>query len=303
MSNQPSRAFASAFVSAMSATAVQAARNEGLSKRMSAAAIAVIAGLAIGLTTVPGPAQAQSNNAVMRTAMDVFGGVVGGAIGAQIGGGTGKKAATVAGTAAGVWAAEALQQDSAPAPTQRGRVVASSSSLGPVIASGWGNTRVPGSETRYAQPRAAQRQVQLSSGTTQLSDERMSKLVAIEGVFLASRDGYARAIYAAEQAGDDAVLDPGARGVQQIVAATRAQQRQAHTEFDSARNTFVNTVEQIGARGYDVHHFAHSHKIAQERVTASDMRRGDVMRVTRGARIVEEYSQNDSVRGESYGIR
>lgn len=303
MSNQPSRAFATAFVSAMAATAVQASRNEGLSKRMSAAATAVITGLAIGLTAAPAPAKAQNNNTVMRSAMDVFGGVVGGAIGAQIGGGNGKKAATVAGAAAGVWAAEALQQDSASAPVQRGRTVTSSSSLGPVIASGWGNTRVPGSETRFVQTRAVQRQVQLPSGTTPLSDERMSKLVAMEGMFLATRDGYARAIYAAEQAGDDAVLDASARGVQQIVAATRAQQRQAQGEFESARTTFVNAVEQIGSRGYDVHYFAHSHRIAQERVTAGDMRRGDVVRVTRGAQIVDEYNHNDSVRGESYSNR
>jgi len=301
MSKQPSRAFASAFVSAMSTTAVQAARNETISKRMSAAAAALIAGLVMGLTAAPAPAQAQNNNSVMRTAMDVVGGVVGGAIGAQVGGGSGKKAATVAGAAAGVWAAEALQQDSAPA--QRARSVTSIGSFGPVIASGWGNTRVPGSETRYVQARAVQRQVQLPSGMTQLSDERMSKLVAMEGMFLASRDGYARAIYAAEQAGDDAVLAPGGRGAQQIVAATRSQQRQAQTEFESARNTFVSAVEQIGARGYDVHYFSHSHMIAQQRVTASDMRRGDVVRVTRGARVVEEYNPNDSVRGESYGNR
>ncbi|MFC5511007.1 hypothetical protein ACFPOU_07700 [Massilia jejuensis] len=253
------------------------------------------------MTAAPAPAQAQ-NNQVMRTAADVFGGVVGGAIGSQIGGGSGKKAATAAGVAAGVWAAEALQQDSAP--TQRGRTfVSSGSSIGPVISPGWSNTRVSGAEPRMIQSRVVERQMQLPSGTTQLSDERMSKLVAMEGMFLAARDGYARAIFAAEQANDDAVLEPGARGVVQRQAATRAQQRQAQTEFESARSTFVSAVEHMGSRGYDVHYFAASHKMAQARVTANDMRRGDVVRVTRGARIVDEYAENDSVRGESYGNR
>lgn len=299
MSSQPSRAFASAFASAMSVTAIQASRHEGLAKRMSAGATAIIAGLAISMTVAPAQAQAQNNNQVMRGAMDVVGAVVGGAIGSQIGGGSGKKAATVAGAAAGVWAAEALQQDSAP--TQRGRAyISSGSSVGPVIAPGWGNTRVPGAEPRIAQSRVVERQMQLLSGTTQMSDERMSKLIAMEGMFLAARDGYARAIFASEQATDDAVLDPGARGVAQRQAATRAQQRQARTEFESARGTFVSAVEYMGSRGYDVHHFAPSHKMAQARVTANDMRRGDVVRVTRGARIVDEYAENDSVRGESY---
>jgi len=301
MSKQPSRAFTSAFASAMSATAIQAARHDGLAKRMSGAATAVIAGLAIAMTAAPAPAQAQNNNQVMRSAMDVFGGVVGGAIGSQIGGGNGKKAATVAGAAAGVWAAEALQQD--PAPTQRSRTfVSSSSSIGPVIAPGWGNTRVPGAEPRMIQSRVVERQMQLPSGTTQMSDERMSKLIAMEGMFLAARDGYARAIFAAEQAADDAVLEPGSRGVAQRQAATRAQQRQAQTEFESARNTFVGAVEHMGSRGYDVHYFAQSFRTAQARVTANDMRRGDVVRVTRGARIVDEYNENDNVR-ESYSIR
>lgn len=302
MSIQPSRAFARAFSSAMSATAVQAARHEGIAKRMSAGATAVIAGLVISMTAAPAPAQAQNNNPVMRSAMDVFGGVVGGAIGSQIGGGSGKKAATVAGVAAGVWASEALQQESAP--TQRGRtIVHSSSSIGPVIAPGWGNTRVPGAESRVIQSRVVERQLTLPSGTTHMSDERMSKLLTMEGIFLAARDGYARAIFLAEQAVDDAVLDPGARGVAQRQTSTRAQQRQAQAEFESARNTFVNAVEHMGARGYDVHYFAPSHKMAQAHVTANDMRRGDVVRVTRGARIVDEYVESDSARGQSYGNR
>lgn len=301
MSNQPSGAFTSAFASAMSGTALQAARHEGLAKRMSAAATAVIAGLAIAMTAAPAPAQAQNNNQVMRGAMDVVGAVVGGAIGSQIGGGSGKKAATVAGAAAGVWAAEALQQESAPA--QRGRTYLSSgSSIGPVIAQGWGNTRVPGAEPRMIQSRVVERQTQLPSGTTQMSEERMSKLIAMEGVFLLARDGYARAIFSAEEATDDAVLDPGARGVAQRQVATRAQQRQAQGEFESARSTFVSAVEHMGSRGYDVHHFAPSHKLAQARVTANDMRRADIVRVTRGARIMDEYNENDNVR-ESYSNR
>jgi len=302
MSKQPSRVFTSAFASAMSATALQAARHEGLAKRMSAAATAVIAGLAIDMTAAPAPAQAQNNNQVMRGAMDVVGAVVGGAIGSQVGGGNGKKAATVAGAAAGVWAAEALQQDSAP--TQRGRTfISSGSSIGPVIAPAWGNTRVPGAEPRMIQSRVVERQMQLPSGTTQMADNRMSKLIAMEGMFLAARDGYARAIFSAEQANDDAMLEPGARGVAQRQAATRALQRQAQAEYESARGTFVNAVEHMGTRGYDVHYFAQSHKIAQARVTANDMRREDVVRVTRGARIVDAYNENESVRGESYGNR
>lgn len=313
MSKQPTRAFVSAFTSAMSDVAIQAARHEVISKRMSAAATAVIAGLAIGMTAAPAPAQAQNHNPVMRVAADVVGGVIGGAIGNQIGGGSGKKAATVAGVAAGVWAAEAMQSE--PAQQHRGRTVTtlSNDSFGPTIAPGWSNTRVPTSQPApsYSRP-AAQgvtytqvpaRQLQLQSGTAQMSDERMGKLIAMEGTFLSARDSYARAIYASEQAADDAVLDGGSRAVQQKLTATRAQQRQAQDDFEAARGTFVTAVEHMGARGYDVHHFAHSHKIAQARVTAGDMRHGDVVRVTRGARIVENYDDQHAERAGSFSNR
>jgi len=312
MSKQPSRAFAAAFTAAMSDTAVQAARHEVISKRMTAAASAVIAGLVIGLTAAPAPAHAQNGNAVARTAIDVLGGVVGGAIGNQIGGGNGKKAATIAGAAAGVWAAEAMQNGSSQ-PQRRGVTRNNIDSFGPVISSGWSNTRMPTSapaatysrsaQSEVVHPRLPERQVQLQSGTTEMSDERMSKLVAMEGSFLAARDAYARAIYASEQAEDDAVLDAGGRGVQQKLAATRAQQHQAQGEFDTARGTFVSAVQHMGERGYDVHYFAHSYKLSQARVTAGDMSRGDVVRTTRGARIVENYDDADSVRGESFRSR
>lgn len=310
MSKQPSRAFTTAFTSAMSDTAIQAARHEVIVKRMSAAATAVIAGLVIGLTAAPAPAQAQNGNAVARSAMDVLGGVVGGAIGSRIGGGNGRKAATVAGAAAGVWAAEAMRESSNP-PQRNNAVTTSGSSFGPVLAPGWGNTRVPGSVPGAAYSRTGQAQAAYSrvdsqsllpSGTTQLSDDRMSKLVAMEGVFLATRDAYARAIFASEQAEDDAVLDAGGRGVQEKVTAARAQQRKTQGEFDAARGTFVSAVQHMGERGYDVHDFAHSYMLAQARVTANDMNHGDVVRVTRGARIVEHYDDINSVR-ESYGSR
>jgi hypothetical protein len=312
MSKQPTRAFVSAFTSAMSDVAAQAVRHEVISKRMTAAAIAAVTGLAIGLTAAPAPAQAQHSNVVMRTAANVVGGVIGGAIGNQIGGGSGKKAATVAGVAAGVWTAEALQSEPV---RQRDRTVTilSSDSFGPTIAPGWSNTRVPTLQPAadYSRPATAAvtythlpaRQLQLQSGTTQMSDERMAKLIAMEGMFLAARDGYARAIYASEQATDDAVLDGASRAVQQRLTATRAQQRHAQNDYEAARSSFVNAVEHMGTRGYDVHHFSHSHKIAQARVTAGDMRRGDVVRVTRGARIIENYDDLHAERGDSFSNR
>lgn len=311
MSKSPSRAFTTAFVSAMANTAVQAARHEVISKRMSAAAMAVISGLMIAMTAAPAPAQAQNTNSVSRTAIDVIGGVVGGALGSRIGGGNGRKAAMIAGSAAGVWAAESMQPGS-----QQGRsrtTSMSNDSFGPAISPGWSNTRVPTSassttSSRTVLPDASytrlpDRQATLQSGTTQMSDERMSKLVAMEGTFLAARDAYARAIYASEQADDDAVLDGGGRDVQQKLSGTRAHQRQAQTDFDAAKGTFVTAVEHMGQRGYDVHYFAHSHNLAMARVTSADMSRGDVVRVTRGARIVEQYDETDSVRGESYTHR
>lgn len=308
MSKQPSRAFASAFAAAMSDTAVQVARHEVISKRMTAAATAAIASLVLGLTAAPAPAHAQSGNNVARAALDVVGSVVGGALGSQIGGGNGKKAATVAGAAAGVWAAEAVQSGSLQ--PQRGRSI-NNDSFGPVISSGWSNTRMPSAAavtvySRGALPDASytrlpERQLSLQSGTTQMSEERMGKLIGMEGAFLRARDGYARAIYASEQAEDDAALDAGNRGVQQKLSAADAQQRQAQSDYNTARGTFVNAVRHMGERGYDVHYFAHSYNLSQARVTAGDMRHGDVVRVTRGARIVENY--DDAVRGESFSNR
>lgn len=300
MSNKASRTFTSAFKSAMSETALQVARQPELVKRMTTGASVVFASLAIALTVAPPPAAAQ-NNQVMRTAADAFAGIVGGAIGSQFGGGNGKKAAAAAGVAAGVWAAEALQQQES-MPVNRSRGSRDIVSIGPVISSGWSNTRVPGADASGFQGRTVERQV-LQSGTTQIGGDRVAKLVALERTFLAARDSYARSIYAADLAVDDSVLDPDGRGVQQQLAATRAQQRKSQSDFESARSTFVNAVEHMGSRGYDVHDFAYSHKLAQSRVTAGDMRRGDVERVTRGVRTGDDYKEGESVRGESYSSR
>lgn len=330
MSSKPSRSFSSAFVAAMSDTAIQAARHEVLSKRMSAAATAIIAGLAIGLTAAPAQAQTQTqNNQVMRMAADVVGGIVGGAIGNQIGGGSGKKAATVAGAAAGVWVAEAMQSDSGQPQRSRTRP----SNFGPAMAAGWGNA--PGSNTttrvvtRSAAPDVTYTEVpvrheqvqgassvpgvtftrvpaappQLHSGTTRLSEERMDKLLTMERTFLAARDGYARAIYTAEQAADDVALDGGSRSVQQQLSAARAQQLKAQEDFQAARVTFTNAVEHMGNRGYDVHQFAHSHKLAQARVTAGDMRHGDIVHASRGLRATIDQDDSDTMRGQSYSAR
>lgn len=300
MSKQPSRAFVTAFTAAMSGSAVQAVRHEVISKRMTAAATAVIAGLVIGLTAAPAPAHAQNGNTVARSALDVIGGIVGGAIGNQVGGGNGKKAATVAGAAAGVWASEALQSGSLQ--PQRDRAAAPrNDSLGPVIAPGWNNTRMPSAvpaagysretQSGAAQSRLPDRQASLQSGTTQMSDERMAKLVAIEGLFLKSRDGYARAIFSNEQAEDDLALDSGSRVAQQNVSAGVAQQRKAQSDYNSARGNFVSAVQHMGERGYDVHNFAYSYNLAQARVTSGDMSRGDLIRATRGARIVDQQDE------------
>ncbi len=295
MSTQPSGAFCSAFSAATAAVALQAVRHPAIAKRLSAAAATLIASMALTLTAVPHDAQAQNTNQVKRTAIDALAGIAGAALGHQVGGGNGKKAATVVGAAAGVWAAEAMQDN--------GRSTTSSNNgslrdardtmgagFGPTIAPGWGDVRVPGMD----QQRSA-RGAQLQSGVTVLSGDRVGKLVDLERTFLITRDDYARTIFLSQQAQDDVVLDPNNRLAQQSASGAAAQSRAAKESYEGSRTAFVTAVEYLGQRGYDVHQFAYSHKIASSRVTGNDMSRGEMARVLPGRPGVA--AQSDIVSG------
>lgn len=296
MLNQPSNAFANAFSSSLQATAVQSLRHPALASRMTNAATALITAMALAMTTAPIEAQAQSQdqNQVKRAMFDILGGAIGGALGNQVGGGRGKKAATVAGIAAGVLAAEALQDAGRSGSNGRLRDVRADN-FGPYMAPGWGAAGLPDARTTQRQQYRT-----LQSGTELLAPDRMEKLMQLERSYLGARDVYARAMYMSQQVQDDLVLDPSSRSVQSQLAAVTAQRRAAQEAHEQQRSNFVQAVEYLGARGYDVHEFAHSHRLSATRVTGADMSRGDAARYSQGRAIQMDA---DIERGDAYGNR
>lgn len=285
--NNPISPFSRALSAATGAVVAQVSRQPAFRNRMTAAALALATGVAMSLTAAP-QVHAQTNNTVQRVATDVIGGVIGGAIGSRIGGGSGKKAATVAGVAAGVLAAEAIQdQGGSPQLNDVGRYgqgamqPAGWGNMGPTIAPGWGDVRVPGTGQQAARG-------VLQSGATPLSGQRSQQLAGIERDFLMARDQYARSIFNAEQAQDDLSLAPGSVTQQQTMKALGAQTRAAEQDYARARQSFVEAVEHLGRRGYDVHQFAYSHKLAYSRVSSNDLSRNDMQRVLSSRNTMQE---------------
>lgn len=302
---KPSSAFANAFSKAVGAVTMQLARKPAFASRLSSAATAFAVSAALALTAAPQDASAQ--NQVKRGALDLIAGLAGAALGHQIGGGQGKQVATAAGAAAGVWVAEEMQGRSngnGNSYGTRSPSNVSNSNLGP--SNDWGTVQVPGERARVQPTRTTyvtgpERGAEttrysnasvpgmssstnggntLMSGTTTLSAERVTKLAGMERSFLQGRDKYARALFNEQQAQDDAVLSPGDKDVMQQVAKAGAESRTAMTQYEHERKIFVDAVEHMGERGYDVHQFAYSHSLAGARVTANDMNRGDLGRVS-----------------------
>lgn len=289
--SKPSAAFSAAYAGTVGAIGVQLAREPMFAGRLSGSAAAFVTAVALALT---GASQAHAENTVKRAAIDTFAGIAGAAVGSQFGGGNGKKMATAAGAAAGVWIAESMQEDSRG--SQRGTYNdGSASSFGPTGWSNsstqnmqpirqsarqvariqgdsgqvgrWSNAQVPGMSQAAAR-------VGLMSGTTALNGDRLYKLKSLEGAFLRTRDNYAKALFAAEQAQDDAVLDRGSRDASR--ASNKAMERVVEVQqaYGAARSIFVEAVEHLGERGYNVVAFSYSHRIAAARVTSDDMPRG-----------------------------
>jgi len=301
MPNKPSMTFSSAYAMTVDAAVLQLARHEAIRARMTAGAISLVAALAVSMTAAPAPAQAQ--NQVQRAAGDVLGGVIGGAIGSQIGGGRGRKAAEVAGVAAGVWAAESIQGNNSNNryPNQRLSIEPNGDNFGP---SGWNNA--PGNNGRVQRTQSVgytssySNVPLLQSGNVPLTSDRAAKLGDMERSFLSTRDNYARAMYSVQQLQDDLVLSPSSKALQQEISAAEGQKRTAENEYNSARQPFVEALEYLGARGYDVHQFAYSYQLTRSRVGASDMKRSDLGQAVHFRNGLQDVEQ---VRGESYNMR
>jgi hypothetical protein len=305
MSSKPSTIFSRAYSTTVDSAILQLGHHEATRSRMTAGALALVAALAVSLTAAPAPVHAQ--NQIQRAAADVFGGIIGGALGSQVGGGRGRKAAEVAGLAAGVWASESVQGNNANTTnrTQRGSVDPNIDRFGP---SGWNNsttdtrmtdTRVQRSRT-VASVSSGSGASLLQSGNVALTAERTAKLNEMEQSFLASRDKYARSIYTAQQLQDDLVLSPSSRSLQQQISAAEGQKRSAENEYAGARQPFVEALEHLGARGYDVHQYAYSYQLTRARVTAGDMRRGDLGQAIHGRNNLNDTEQ---MRGDTYEMR
>lgn len=292
--SDPSQAFQKAYAGTTGAIAVQLAREPGFARRMSAASLAFATAVALALSGAP---EAHAQNSLKRAAIDTFAGLVGGAAGAQVGGGNGRRVAAAAGAAAGVWIAESMQENGADPrasygqdgsvsnfgptgwnnssmsgmqPVRQSARQAARLRAEPADAGRWHNTRVPGMEQAGSRPTA------LESGATPLSRERLEKLKGMEAAYLRARDDYAQALFASEQAQDDAMLEPGSQSAAKSLKAAQERVADAQQSYGASRTSFVSAVEYMGQRGYDVVQFSLSHRLAAKPVSSDDMSRASL---------------------------
>lgn len=258
--------FGRSYLALMGAVVNQMAEQPSLRGRMTTSALTLAVGIALAMTAAP-QAQAEES-ALARTARGTIGAIIGGALGSQIGGGSGKTAATAAGAAAGIWASEAIGGHTQ---EQAGGGYRNQRGYGPMMPPDWNAPR-----RTSVQGMPAGGVARLQSGTTPLSADRANKLVAKERAFLDARDTYARTLFAAQQAQDDAVLDGYNPDIQRANAAASSASEYAQQQYAVARKDFVEAVEYLGSRGYAVHAHAYAHKLAYNNVTANDLARRDM---------------------------
>lgn len=273
---QKEREFEDLYRAGQGAILLQAARKADVRRRMTAAAVSVVAAITMNLVGGVNVAMAQDSNNVTRTAKDTIGGIIGAALGRHIGGGTGKTLATVVGAAGGVLVAESLQGQS---PNARGPGMA------PTDAQVLQRSQAI-SENRPMNSMAPS----LHSGPNELAPDKKAKILDLERRFLRTRDDYTIALFNEQQVLDDVMLDPRNAEIQQKGLVVHNALKSAEQQFVQGRSDFVKSVEYFGARGYDVAEFAFSHRLAYSDTNSRDLLKRDMSKLmqARAAQTVQQ---------------
>jgi len=227
----------------------------------SATAIAVAAMVAFGGLSVPNTAHA--DNSFERVAKDALGGAIGAGLLGQFGKGRGKTALQVVGAATGVVVAESLQHPQVQPNTQYQNTQ---------YQNGMNNQGYPQNGTpAYGQP---------GNGMTLLSYDKQEKMAIQERNFMASRDAYARALYNAQQAEENRVLDPHNDAEAKAAVAAGGAVQVAGQRYSQVRSEFAGAFEILARNGYAMNNFTYAYSLAQKPVSARDLNARDLAAVT-----------------------
>lgn len=224
------------------AVLAQVSRLPTARKAMTTAAMAMASTVLMSFGTAP---EAQAAD-LGRYAKDSIGGIIGGAIMHNFGKGKGKTALTALGVAAGVAIAEEMQKPRNPQ-----------------------SNYSPGSG--FYQP-----SVGGMGGTEQLPLEIMSKMSAQQTNVLMLRDQYARALYIAQMAEDNRVVDPQNKALVEAATLAKSMARAPEQRYAQVRSDFAAAYEHLARRGYDMHDFAYTYSVLQKPITARDMNPQDM---------------------------
>lgn len=227
--------FKTSYQAAVGAVLLQAKNAPSLREKLTKAAVAL--GTAVALTLSSGAAT-QVHAADMSK--NALGALIGGALGSKIGKGNGKKIAIAAGTMIGYGIANEMQK---PAPKPQ----AMPPLTGPVPP--------------------------LPAGGNALEPEKQAKLQELQQAYSTTRGAYALALYKQLQASDSVMVDPRNKDALQAAHEADKGVAQAIQEYAQRRGEFVNAVEYMGKRGYDMTDFALQHTMAYSNITARDVPR------------------------------
>lgn len=217
----------------------QVARLPDARKAMTTAAAAMATTVLVSMAAAPEAKAADLG----RYAKDSMGALIGGAIMHNFGKGKGKVALTAFGAAAGVAIAEEMQKPRQPTPPNYGQ---GNASYQPSSVGGMG-------------------------GTEGMPADLMGKMATQQQNTLMLRDQYARALYVAQMAEDNRVVDPHNKALVEAATLANSMTRAPEQRYLQARSDFISAYEHLARRGYDVHDFAITYAMMQKQVTARDM--------------------------------
>lgn len=251
--------FKTSYQAAMGAVLLQAKRASALRQKMTMAAVTLATSVALTLSSgVATPVHAGD------VGKNLIGAGIGAALGSKIGDGRGRKVAIAVGAVAGYVVANGIQNSASNPPVQPQSLV------GPAPA--------------------------LPAGGAPLEPEKQARLQELERGFTTTRGAYALSLYKQLQANDEWMLNRNSKDAAQALQEADKVVAKALQDYAHNRGEFVNAVEYLGKRGYDMHDYALQHATAYSNITARDLPRMEMQ----GAAVQRPQQQPQLVEAGQY---
>jgi len=120
----------------------------------------------------------------------------------------------------------------------------------------------------------------LPSGSQPLPADRQAGLTSLERSFLSARNDYAKAIQADERGQEEVMLDRYNKVVGERWIGLHNAALASSAEYERQKNSFVSAAQYFGQHGYNVKDYSMSYSLALAPVSARDVARNDLARVS-----------------------